>query len=230
MKIEDLTRNKTYVFHCNKWLSLAKDDKQLVRELTPELNEENSGTPRMGERTEYEITVYTSDERNAGTKENVFIVLVGEHNQESKMKMLENTYDTKILRRGQTDKFLFKTKSVGVLKRILLGHVKATNEPLTREERNAAWICQQVNVKDLSTDTTYKFPVQDAIILNQEAKMFKCEGKKDSMVNLTRHLKNLTYEVTVVTGTEKGAATSKVQSILFWWTLSCETKLVFLLI
>ena len=209
VKIEDISQNKTYVFNCNKWLSLSKEDKQLVRELTPELNEDDRGTPRMGERTEYEITVTTSDERNAGTKENAFIVLIGEKNQESKMKMLENNFESKILRRGQADKFLFRTKSVGVLKRILLGHVKSKDEPLSREERNAEWICHDVKVKDLSTDTTYIFPVQEALILNKEPKTFKCEAKKDSMVNITRNLKNLTYEVTVVTGSEKGAGTSK---------------------
>jgi len=215
VKIEDLTRNKSYLFNCNKWLSTSKDDRQLVRELTPTLDEESrSDTPRQGERTEYEITVMTSDEPSAGTKENAFIILVGEHNQESKMKMFENNSDTRILRRGQTDKFVFKTKSVGVLKRIVLGHVKSRDEPLTREERNAQWICRKVNVKDLSTDTTYIFPVEDALILNKEPKVYKCESKKDSMVNLTRNLKNQTYEVTVVTGSEKGAGTSKRNDFL----------------
>ena len=88
--------------------------------------------------------------------------------------------------------------------------MKSRDEPLSREESNAQWICHQVNVKDLSTDTTYIFPVEDALILNKEPKVFKCASKKDSMVNLTRNLKNLIYDVTVFTGNEKGAGTSKI--------------------
>ena len=68
VKVEDLgNRGKTYKFDCNKWLSLSKDDKQLVRELTPNMAEDDGrGTPRPGDKTTYEITVMTSDERNAG--------------------------------------------------------------------------------------------------------------------------------------------------------------------
>ena len=67
VKVEDLgNRGKTYKFDCNKWLSLSKDDKQLVRELTPNMSGDDQGTPRPGDKTNYEITVVTSDERNAG--------------------------------------------------------------------------------------------------------------------------------------------------------------------
>ncbi len=66
VKIEDLQQNKTYMFNCNKWLSLSKDDKQLVRELTPEMSENMKNSPIVGDRTTYEITVITADEPNAG--------------------------------------------------------------------------------------------------------------------------------------------------------------------
>jgi hypothetical protein len=66
VKIEDLQMNKTYIFNCNKWLSLSKDDKQLVRELTPEISEKLKNSPTVGDKTTYEITVITADEPNAG--------------------------------------------------------------------------------------------------------------------------------------------------------------------
>ena len=80
---------------------------------------------------------------------------------------------------------------MGTLKKIVLGHIEREDEPPTREERNAEWICYQVNVKDLGTNTTYIFPVGHPIGLNKEPRMFKCESKKDSLVNLTRQLKNV---------------------------------------
>lgn len=100
IKIEDQGNRKVFNFKCNKWLSLSKDDKQIVRELKPDtIDEPGVLTPRIGEKASYEITVMTSDERNAGTKQNGFIVLIGENNQESRPKFFENTYENKVLRR-----------------------------------------------------------------------------------------------------------------------------------
>jgi hypothetical protein len=70
--VEDLKLNKEYLFPCKKLLSSSKDDKQLTRELTcANLNE--IGTPHIGKKTEYEITVVTSDKRDAGTTQNAWI-------------------------------------------------------------------------------------------------------------------------------------------------------------
>jgi hypothetical protein len=66
VKIEDLHINRTYMFYCNKWLSLSKDDKQIVRDLTPEISENIRNSPTVGDKTTYEITVVTADEPNAG--------------------------------------------------------------------------------------------------------------------------------------------------------------------
>lgn len=209
--VEDLSSRKSYYFECKKWLSKSKDDKQLVRELTPTSADGPQGggslTPRPGDRTTYEITVITADERDAGTKQNVEIVLIGENNQETKPTLLENTSENKILRRGQADTILVKSKSVGDLKKIYLSHIeKYDNDRFS--ERTPNWICQEVKVKDLGTGSTYKFIVMDNLGLNKPPKAYKCEAKKESMVNLTRNLKNVNYEVTVVTGSEKGAGTS----------------------
>jgi hypothetical protein len=102
IKVEDLATGRSFNFKCNKWLSLSKDDKQIVRDLKPDeetMESARMSTPKAGDKTNYEISVVTSDERNAGTKQNAFIVLIGERNQESRPKMLENTFENKILRR-----------------------------------------------------------------------------------------------------------------------------------
>lgn len=96
--VEDLNTKKEYKFPCNKWLSKSKDDKQLTRELTC-INSGEIGTPQVGERTEYEITVVTSDKRDAGTTQNAIIALIGEKNRATKEFILENSSQEKILRR-----------------------------------------------------------------------------------------------------------------------------------
>ena len=210
IKAEDLGNGRQFMFKCNKWLSLSKEDRQIVRELKPEESADTARlTPRAGEKTTYDITVITSDERNAGTKQNAFIVLIGDNGQETKPKFFENTFDSKVLRRGQTDVFKFVTKSVGSLKKIVLAHVsKQDDPPRTREERNAPWTCLQVVVKDLGTGTSYLFPVMDTLVLDQDPKIYKLETKKESLIVKSKSLTNIKYDVTVVTGGEKGSACS----------------------
>ncbi len=216
VKVEDLTTGRTFMFKCNKWLSLSKDDKQIVRELKPDDSGQDGRaiTPRSGERTSYEVTIMTSDEPNAGTRQNAMIVLLGENGLETKPKFIENTYQNSVLRRGHSDVISFNTKSVGSIKRIVLGHLSRPDEPpKTRAERAAPWICSQVIVKDLGTDTKYVFPVMDALLLDQEPKMYRLESKKEGMVNKARMLNEVKYEVTVVTGSDKSAGTSASASM-----------------
>lgn len=95
--IEDLSAKKEYKFPCNKWLSKSKDDKQLMRDLV--CSNKDIGTPRVGEKTEYEVTIITSDKQEAGTKQNAWIAFIGENGEMSKNFLLENSSENKILRR-----------------------------------------------------------------------------------------------------------------------------------
>ena len=102
------------------------------------------------------------------------------------------------------------TRSVGSLKKIVLGHVsKQDDPPRTREEQNGRWICDRVVVKDTSTGTEYLFPVNDALGLDKEPKLYRCENKRESLAAKTKTLKNVNYEVLVCTGKEKDAGTRK---------------------
>ena len=118
VRVVDMSTGRTYTFECKKWLSLSKDDKQLVRDLKVSAAASGGGggggtdDPRASNKSplagaggksagagQYEINVVTMDEPNAGTKHNALIVLIDEHGQETKPKMLENTIERKILRR-----------------------------------------------------------------------------------------------------------------------------------
>ncbi|RNA20947.1 lipoxygenase homology domain-containing 1 isoform X1, partial [Brachionus plicatilis] len=207
VQIHDSTTGRVYKFECKKWLSKSKDDKQLVRELTPILDSRDEPSP--GAKTTYEITVQTADEADAGTKHNIEIVLIGDYG-ETRPKLFENTSENKILRRGHSDIFAFNTRSVGELREILLSHVGNFSKS------ESQWICDYVKIKDLNTGTVYKFPVMSIFKLNKKPKAFKCETKKESQVSLTRGLKNVDYEVLVVTGSEKGAGTNATASITIY--------------
>lgn len=204
VQINDSSTGKVYKFECKKWLSKSKDDKQIVRELTPILGSREQPSP--GDKTMYEITIQTADEPDAGTKHNIEIVLIGDYG-ETKPKLFENNAENKILRRGHSDILTFRTRSVGELREILLSHVENYSKP------ESQWICDNVKVKDTNTGTVYKFPVMSVLKLNKRPKAFRCESKKASQVSLNRGLMNVNYEVLVVTGSEKGSGTSKLLNI-----------------
>jgi hypothetical protein len=177
--IEDVESKRNYRFECNKWLSISKDDKQIVRELVCTTNERGRTTPKAGVKTDYEINVLTSDRRDAGTTQNAWIVLIGS-SRESKQFLMENSVENKILRRsilngsvgswlgvtseriflsyrGQNDQFLFNTKSVGDIKSIVLGHYERDDMPLkSKNGREGAWFCEEVRIKDNVTDMVYE--------------------------------------------------------------------------
>ena len=114
--------------------------------------------------------------------------------------------------RGQTDSFLFKSKSVGKLTAIVLSHIEREVVPMrNREGRDASWHCHEVIVKDLNTDTTYIFPVDAWLDLYDQPQEFILGEKSETAIAKTRTLENIQYEVAVVTADEKGAGTGKIK-------------------
>ena len=79
-----------------------------------------------------------------------------------------------------------------------MGHAARNDEPVN--SKNEFWICEEVIIHDLNTGNTYLVPVRDTLILNNEPKAYKCKSSNSSMLNITRQLKNVNYEVTVHTG------------------------------
>lgn len=101
IQIEDLETKQKYTFPCGKWLSLKKDDKQIVRELVCDENSSSShrrSSMTPGGKIFYEVEVITSDKREAGTSQNAWVILVGNKKQSEKFYM-KNTQQKKILRK-----------------------------------------------------------------------------------------------------------------------------------
>ena len=72
-------------------------------------------SPSPQETTQYELTVYTSDIRGAGTDAEVYLTLSGDHGSAEEIKLYNGP---KNFSRGAVDKFLFKAKDVGTNKRL----------------------------------------------------------------------------------------------------------------
>jgi hypothetical protein len=121
--------------------------------------------------------------------------------------------------RGQTDNFSFKAKSVGLLVRIALGHTERDDAPLrSRDGREASWLCQEIIAKDLSTDTSYIFPVNTWVDLNDRPLECELGEKSKTAIAKTRKLENqceIQCEIAVATGNDKGAGTGKTSHFLF---------------
>ncbi len=79
-----------------------------------------------------------------------------------------------------------------------MAHVERHDEPVS--SKNEFWICEEVIIKDLNSGNTYVIPVRDTLMLNKDPKAYKCKSSNSSLLNITRQLKNINYDVTVYTG------------------------------
>ena len=80
------------------------------------------GGALQGTVTRYNVRVYTSDLRNAGTDANVHIVIVGESGDTGKVKLLTSAEHKDKFERGQVDSFVVDAVGLGEIKRIHIGH------------------------------------------------------------------------------------------------------------
>lgn len=100
---------------------------------------------------------------------------------------------------------------MGKIKAVALGHILKEKAPLRGfDGRDGSWHCQEVVVKDLTTDTTYIFPVSAWLEIGDRAQLFDLGEKSETAIAKTRTLENIKYEISVVTGNEKGAGTGKL--------------------
>ncbi|MGH0156164.1 UNVERIFIED_CONTAM: hypothetical protein FKN15_047648 [Acipenser sinensis] len=142
IEVKDETMDKTFRFHCDRWLAKNEDDGQIIRELPCANNDVLDFT----DRTKYEILTVTSDRDDADTKENVWIVLEGNKGR-SKEFLLENSTKKKKFLRGATDKFDFSSKNVGDIANICLGHCPKEGKKFT-SKNDAYWHVEEIIVTE----------------------------------------------------------------------------------
>lgn len=212
--VEDTKTKKKYHCECNKWLSKSDDDKQIVREL-PCLPMAGSEGAKAGAKKiiAYEITVVTSDKKEAGMLHNVWLKLEGDKGT-SKEFVVKNSAQEKLFRKGNRDTFTMESKSLGTLMACTLGAVQRADKHVEDKGGNSTrWHCYEVCVAEPGGGSKYVFPCNKWIdiatsVSTKHAVVLDCEDVKEGKVTAIRNMTNVKYQVTVVTGDIKGCGTN----------------------
>jgi len=176
----------TFVFNCEKWLSLYRGDCQISRELTPIRGKKLS-------KTKYEIITITGDRVGAGTDANVFITIYGTRGQTEKMPLKSKTVDT--FERGQSDVFVIGGVDIGTMKKIRIEQ--------DGRGRGSDWFLERVVVTNQMRPND-KFYFFCGAWLNDKEGMFRdLAGSSDP--NKAAVLTN--YVIRIHTGDFRGAGT-----------------------
>ncbi|XP_056097903.1 lipoxygenase homology domain-containing protein 1 isoform X1 [Rhinichthys klamathensis goyatoka] len=198
--VKDELLDETFRFPCDRWLAKSEDDGQIMRELACA----NNDILDLSEKTKYEIEITTAGSDDAETKDNVWIVLEGRKGR-SKEFMMENSKKKKFLR-GATDSFEFSSKNVGEIVGICLGHL--TKEKKVKNE--CFWHVQEVLITEKELGNKFYFTCDARIPLaakRDEFMTFECSKTVESFASKVRSLVPVKYEIIVITGDVKEAAT-----------------------
>ncbi|NXU86012.1 LOXH1 protein, partial [Xiphorhynchus elegans] len=123
-----------YVFEVNEEFSVDANKPEIQREIPRSFvirgdkqknyidnNLYKEGT-QAGDMTEYTVKVYTGDKRGAGTDANVHIFLFGNEHKSEVFQLSESLEHENPFERGKADTFKLKTKKLGSLHSIEIGH------------------------------------------------------------------------------------------------------------
>ncbi|KAM9858421.1 lipoxygenase homology domain-containing protein 1 [Aulostomus maculatus] len=195
----------TYHFPCSRWLARGEEDDELVVELLPEDAEEL-------EVNTYEVCVITGDVLGAGTDANVYINIYGE-NGDTGERYLKNSGNLNKFERGQEDVFTVTAIDLGPLKKLRIRHDNTYC---------SAWYLDRVEIVDTKEDTTYYFPCNRWLAVDEddgqiarelvpvdEAFMRKDEDEEGTGATLGLEQKSMstTYTLKIKTGEKKYAGT-----------------------
>ncbi|XP_030643524.1 lipoxygenase homology domain-containing protein 1 [Chanos chanos] len=205
----------TYTFPCDRWLARDEEDGELVVELLPEDNEEL-------EEITYEVSVFTGDMWGAGTDANVFINIYGENGDTGERPLKKSNHLNKF-ERGQEDLFSIMAVDLGPLKKLRIRH--------DNSQSHSAWYLDRVEIVDTKDDTTYFFPCNRWLAIDEddgqiarelvpvdEAFMRKNEDEEETgaTLGLEQKAMSTTYTLRIKTGEKKYAGTdANVFAILY---------------
>ncbi|XP_059690106.1 lipoxygenase homology domain-containing protein 1 [Gavia stellata] len=205
-KVEEVMDVYTFVAH--RWLAKDEGDKELVVELVPD------GESALEENT-YEVHVLTGNVWGAGTDANVFLSIYGVGRGDTGERQLKRSNNLNKFEKGQVDVFTIKAIDLGELKKLRIRHDNSGASP--------SWFLERVEIVDLKESTTYYFPCQrwlaveedDGQIVRELVPVDEAFVKKDSendgqslaTLGLEQKAKSTTYTVKVKTGDKKNAGT-----------------------
>uniref|UniRef100_A0A8C0AX22 Lipoxygenase homology domains 1 n=1 Tax=Buteo japonicus TaxID=224669 RepID=A0A8C0AX22_9AVES len=189
---------EVYTFVAHRWLAKDEGDKELVVELNT-----------------YEVHVLTGNVWGAGTDANVFLSIYGVGRGDTGERQLKRSNNLNKFEKGQVDVFTIKAIDLGELKKLRIRHDNSGTSP--------SWFLERVEIVDLKESTTYYFPCQrwlaveedDGQIVRELVPVDEAFVKKDSendgqslaTLGLEQKAKSTTYTVKVKTGDKKNAGT-----------------------
>ncbi|POI32547.1 hypothetical protein CIB84_003701 [Bambusicola thoracicus] len=207
-KVEEVMDVYTFVAH--RWLAKDEGDKELVVELVPD------GESELEENT-YEVHVLTGSVWGSGTDANVFLSIYGIERGDTGERQLKRSNNLNKFEKGQVDVFTIKAIDLGELKKLRIRHDNSGSSP--------SWFLERVEIVDLKESTTYYFPCQrwlaveedDGQIVRELVPVDEAFVKKDSEndgqslatlgLEQKGRSKSTTYIVKVKTGDKKNAGT-----------------------
>ncbi|XP_056680371.1 lipoxygenase homology domain-containing protein 1 [Monodelphis domestica] len=198
--VKDNSRDETFRFPCERWLSKSEGDRQTVRDLRCANNE----ILEEMEETTYEIVIETGD---SDTRENAWIVLEGRKNR-SKELLIENSPRHRVFRKDGTDKFEFDSIFVGEITSLSLWHMPREGQRMP--PREILWHVKTITITELEFNNVYFFNCDYKIPLKKKKKYFKVfEVTKvtESFASKIQSLVSVKYEVIITTGYDPGAGT-----------------------
>uniref|UniRef100_A0A8U8BKQ1 Uncharacterized protein n=1 Tax=Geospiza parvula TaxID=87175 RepID=A0A8U8BKQ1_GEOPR len=197
-----------YTFVAHRWLARDEGDKELVVELVPD------GESDLEENT-YEVRVLTGTVGGAGTDANVFLSIYGMQRGDTGERQLKRSNNLNKFEKGQVDVFTIKAIDLGELKKLRIRHDNSGASP--------SWFLERVEITDLKESTTYYFPCQRWLAVEEDdgqiarelvpvdeafvKKDSENEGQSPATLGLEQKAKSTTYTVKVKTGDKKNAGT-----------------------
>ncbi|XP_054048264.1 lipoxygenase homology domain-containing protein 1-like [Rissa tridactyla] len=158
---EAVKEHPIYVFEVNEAFSVNANKPEIEREIPVSfimrgdkqkndidnnLHKEGSQTRNL---TEYTIKVYTGDQRGAGTDANVHIILFGNEDKSEVFQLSQSLEHQDPFERGKVDTFKIKTKKLGSLHSIEIGH--------DGKGFASGWFLEKVEITDASRNSVYCF-------------------------------------------------------------------------
>lgn len=152
--VEEVTvtnkQGDSVVFPCRCWLGKDEANAAIVRELIP-----GEPVPAELEDISYQMTIKTGDKANAGTDANVYFSMHGDKGETPRIGLQDETQTFRRFERSRADKFVVQTADVGKLKKLVIGHDNAGQDP--------SWFLDEVDVDIPVRDEHYIFRLGDWI-------------------------------------------------------------------
>ncbi|NXG91299.1 LOXH1 protein, partial [Stercorarius parasiticus] len=145
--LEELRTKQELNFDCKCWLSLNREDKELVKEF-PAVNEEQKTLPVY----KYVVSVHIGDRWGAETFANVYITLYGKRGDTGVRKLHTSLVKGRKFHRNKVDSFLVEAVSLSHLQKVVIGH--------DGEGYGAGMYLKMVTVKESQdSDKEWVFPL-----------------------------------------------------------------------